>query len=154
MSPSPAASLLITFPASILTVIGIGTAASSSSTTGDLVAVTIPVGATKLDSEVASADAQNVVAVGGPCVNTIAADLLGNPAVCTEGFTPGKARIKLWEHSNGKIAMLIAGYTGADTRLAGKVVAQRWKELFGMEVEVAGTTYTDATIRAPSSMTQ
>lgn len=131
-----------------------GATAASSSTTGDLVAVTIPVGATKLDSEVASTDAQNVVAVGGPCVNTVAADLLGNPAVCTTGFTPGKARIKLWEHSNGKISMLVAGYTGADTRLAGKVVAQRWRELFGMEVEVAGTTYTDATIKAPSSMTQ
>ncbi|MBI4983044.1 hypothetical protein HZC32_00135, partial [Candidatus Woesearchaeota archaeon] len=84
------------------------------------------------------------------CVNAIAAKLLGNPAVCTDGFAPGKARIKLFEPATGKFAMLVAGYTGEDTRLAGKVVANRWKELKGAEVEVEGTTYTDAKIGAPA----
>ena len=127
-----------------------GATKSSSATTGDLVAVTV-VDATKLDSEVASATAQNLVVVGGPCVNTVAAELLGNPADCTTGFAPGKARVKLWEHANGNVAMLVAGYSGADTRLAGKVVAHRWKELSGSEVEVEGTTYSDATLSAPSA---
>ncbi|MBI2666617.1 hypothetical protein HYX13_03325, partial [Candidatus Woesearchaeota archaeon] len=127
-----------------------GATTSSTATTGDLVAVTV-VDATKLDSEVASATAQNLVVVGGPCVNTVAAELLGNPADCTTGFAPGKARVKLWEHANGNVAMLVAGYSGADTRLAGKVVAHRWKELSGSEVEVEGTTYSDATLSAPSA---
>ena len=126
--------------------------ATSSSTTsgGDLTPVTV-VDATKLDSEVASVSAQNLVVVGGPCVNTVAAELLGNPSVCTEGFTPGKARVKLFEHANGKVAMLVAGYSGADTRLAGKVVSHRASEFSGDEVVVEGTTYSDATISASSA---
>ena len=125
-----------------------GATTSSTSATGDLAPVTV-VDATKLDSEIASAGAQNLVVVGGPCVNTVAAELLGNPAQCAEGFTPGKARVKLFENG-ANVAMLVAGYSGADTRLAGKVVAHRWKELTGSEVEIEGTTQTDATISAPS----
>lgn len=128
-----------------------GATTSASSTGGDLTPVTV-VDATKLDSEVASVSAQNLIVVGGPCVNTVAAELLGNPSVCTEGFTPGKARIKLFEHANGKVAMLVAGYSGADTRLAGKVVSHRASELSGEEVVVEGTTYSDATISAPSAV--
>ncbi len=127
-----------------------GATTSATTSGGDLTAVTI-VDATKLDSEVASVSAQNLVVVGGPCVNTVAAELLGNPSVCTEGFSPGKARVKLFEHANGKVAMLVAGYSGADTRLAGKVVSHRAGELSGDEVVVEGTTYTDATISAPSA---
>ncbi len=127
-----------------------GATTSSVSGSGELVSVTV-VDATKLDSEIGSASAQNLVVVGGPCVNTVAAELLGNPAECTQGFTPGKARVKVFEHANGNVAMLIAGYSGADTRLAGKVVAHRASELTGSEVEVEGTTYSDATISAPSA---
>lgn len=126
-----------------------GAVSSSTSSGGDLVAVEV-IDATKLDSEIASASAQNLIVVGGPCVNTVAAELLGNPADCTQGFTPGKARVKLFENANGNMAMLVAGYSGADTRLAGKVIAHRAKEMSGGEVEVSGTTYTDATIGAPA----
>ena len=130
------------------------TGATTSSTTlsGDLTPVTI-VDATKLDSEVADASAQNLIVVGGPCVNSVAATLLGNPSDCTEGFTPGKARVKLFTQANGNMALLVAGYSGADTRLAGKVIAHRWAELTGTEVEVEGTTYSDATIGAPTVAT-
>jgi hypothetical protein len=48
--------------------------------------------------------------------------------------------------------MLVAGYTGADTRLAGAVIANRWEELSGTEVEIEGTTSSDATIGAPSQV--
>ena len=109
------------------------------------------VDATKLDSEVADVKAQNLVVVGGPCVNTAAAELLGNPSDCTEGFSPGKARVKLFEHANGNVAMLVAGYSGADTRLAGKVVANRASELSGKEVVVEGTTYADAKLSKPAA---
>lgn len=127
-----------------------GATTSSTAAGGDLTAVAV-VDATKLDSEVASLTAQNVIAVGGPCVNTVAAEMLGNPADCTTGFAPGKARVKLFEHANGKVAMLVAGYSGADTRLAGKVVSHRASEMSGMEVEVEGTTYSDATISTPKA---
>lgn len=126
-----------------------GAVTSATSAAGDLTAVTV-VDATKLDTEVADATAQNLIVVGGPCVNSVAAELLGNPSDCTEGFAPGKARVKLFEQTNGNVAMLVAGYSGADTRLAGKVVAHRASELSGTEVEVEGTTYSDATIGAPT----
>jgi hypothetical protein len=126
-----------------------GSSSSTSMASGDLSRVTV-VDATKLDSEVASASAQNLIVVGGPCVNSVAAELLGNPANCADGFTPGKARVKLFEHSNGNMAMLVAGYSGADTRLAGRVIAHRWQEMSGEEVEIEGTTYSDATIGAPA----
>ena len=127
-----------------------GATSSSSSASGDMKAVTF-VDATKLDSEVADVKAQNLVVVGGPCVNTAAAELLGNPSDCTEGFTPGKARVKLFEHANGNVAMLVAGYSGADTRLAGKVIANRASELSGKELVVEGTTYADAKLSKPSA---
>jgi len=129
-----------------------GAITSSSTTGGTWTPVTI-VDATKLDSEVADAKAQNLIVIGGPCVNSVAASLLGNPAACADGFTPGKAKVKLFENG-ANVAMLVAGYTGEDTRLAGKVIANRWKELSGSEVEVEGTTYTDAKIGAPAPKTE
>lgn len=128
-----------------------GATTTATSTSGNLVAVQV-VDATKLASEIADVKAQNLIVVGGPCVNDVAASLLGNPADCTQGFTPGKARVKLFEHANGNVAMLVAGYSGADTRLAGKVIANRAGELFGAEVEIEGTTSSDATISAPGSI--
>ena len=128
-----------------------GSTTRATATGGNLVAVEV-VDATKLDSEISSVSAQNLIVVGGPCVNTVAAELMGNPAGdCTAGFVPGKARVKLFEHANGNMAMLVAGYNGADTRLAGKVVANRPGELSGMEVQIEGTTASSATISRPSS---
>lgn len=146
-------SLVINWPQAMknpLVYVTSGAVSSASKAGGDMKAVTF-VDATKLDSEVADVKAQNLVVVGGPCVNTAAAELLGNPSDCTEGFTPGKARVKLFEHANGNVAMLVAGYSGADTRLAGKVIANRASELSGKELVVEGTTYADAKLSKPSA---
>ena len=48
------------------------------------------VGIGVLDSDV-TLGRGNLIVVGGPCVNTIAAELMDNPTDCAEGFTPGKA---------------------------------------------------------------
>jgi len=130
-----------------------GVTSSSTTAGGTLTKVEI-VDATKLDSEIADAKAQNLIVVGGPCVNTVSAELLGNPASCTEGFTPGKARVKLFEQANGNVAMLVAGYSGADTRLAGKVLANTNKVAAagGTEVEIEGTTTADAVVGAPAAV--
>ncbi len=119
--------------------------ATSSVKSGDFAAVTV-VDATKLDSEIASVAAQNLIVVGGPCVNTAAAELLGKPVDCTDGLTPGKARIKLLKNGNNW-AMVVAGYGSVETRLAGEVLAHRWTELSGSEVEIEGTDYDDAVIK-------
>lgn len=83
----------------------------------------IEVGAAKLASEVSDVKAQNVILVGGPCANAATATIMGNPADCTEGFEPGMAKIKVFEHANGNLALLVAGYSGIDTRNAAAVLA-------------------------------
>jgi len=129
----------------------LGSGSATSSSAGGVLTSVNTVDATKLDSEVADVTMQNLIVVGGPCVNSVAAELMGNPANCADGFTPGKARVKLF--ANGDyMAMLVAGYSGADTRLAGSVIAHRADDLTGMEVEVEGTSYATATIGAPTVM--
>jgi hypothetical protein len=114
----------------------------------------IALGTAKLASEVSDVKGQNAIVVGGPCVNTAAATLLGNPSDCTSGFNEGKATVKLWEHTNGNVAMLIAGFSALDTRRAARVVAEGTKLVDlddgVMEVEVAGTTLTEATVSVPA----
>ena len=84
----------------------------------------INVGATKLASAVSDVSAQNLIVVGGPCANAVAAELMGNPEPCGKDFSAGRAMIKLYEASTGKVAMLVAGYEAVDTTRATKVVAQ------------------------------
>ena len=112
----------------------------------------IQVGAAKLASEVADVKAHNSIVVGGPCANPGAAMLMGNPVDCTEGFTPGVGMIQVWEHANGNVAMLVAGYSGLDTRNAAQVVAnyKDYKsQLKGMKVEVKKVN-NQLTVAAPA----
>ena len=124
---------------------------------GELVPVVVG-DATRLDSEITDIYAQNLIVIGDSCSNTISQRLLGlpdscgigrpacNTDQCLEGLSPGKARIKLFDYGNGNLAMLVAGYSGDNTRLAGRVIAHRSDELRGTEVQVEGTTLSDARI--------
>jgi hypothetical protein len=95
----------------------------------------IGVGMAVLDTDAESSyGSTKMIVVGGPCVNTIAARLMGNPVDCTAGFTPGKAIIKLFSAQN---ALLVAGYNAQDTVGACYVLGD-YKDynLAGTEVEV------------------
>jgi hypothetical protein len=93
----------------------------------------IAVGLAVLDTDPMPAGT-NMIVVGGPCVNAKAAELMGNPADCAAGFTPGKAVIKLFADKN---ALLVAGYSAQDTLGASYVLAQyKDYKLSGTEVEV------------------
>ncbi|MBI4150635.1 S-layer protein [Candidatus Woesearchaeota archaeon] len=109
----------------------------------------IPVGSAKLDKDITDWAAQNLVVVGGPCANTVAAALMGNPADCTSGFKDGEGIIKLYKADTGKVALLAAGYSALDTRRVTRVLAN-YKDyaanLKGTEVKVTGTTLTDVTV--------
>ena len=111
----------------------------------------ISVGMAMLASEISDIKAQNLITVGGPCVNTISASLLGNPSNCADGFNEGSAIIKLFEHANGNVAIMIAGYSADDTRRATRVVADfdKYDEFVDTEIEVSGTTMSDISIGAP-----
>jgi len=95
----------------------------AATTTGAVSIQRIDVGATKLASEVPNINAVNSILVGGPCANAAAAEVMGNPAVCTEGFTPGVGQIHVFDVGSGNVAMLVAGFSAADTRNAAAVVA-------------------------------
>ena len=97
----------------------------------------IEVGATKLASEVPDINAVNSILVGGPCANRAAADVMGNPADCTEGFEPGVGRIVMYDVGTDNVAMLVAGYAAADTRNACAVISNYGDyELTGEEMTV------------------
>ncbi len=94
--------------------------------------------------------AQNAIIVGGPCVNTAAAAALGlsYPACGAASSIPeNQAIIKLVEHANGNVALVVAGWTADDTRRASRVVAESDKyALSGDEAIVSGTTLTDISV--------
>jgi acyl carrier protein len=121
--------------------------ASASTTT---VAGKIDVSATKLASEISDVTAQNLVLVGGPCANTAAAEVMGNPADCVAGFEAGKGLIQLFDDTGaGNVAILVAGMNAEDTRAAAMVLAEYDKyatDLDGktkVEVSTATSTVTE-----------
>ncbi len=85
----------------------------------------IPSTVNKFDTELANVSPtnipQNMITVGGPCANMVTAALMGNPENCEEGFEDGMAILKLMEH-NDKIALIVAGGAGEDTRIASTVL--------------------------------
>ncbi|MBW2974834.1 hypothetical protein KY366_03885 [Candidatus Woesearchaeota archaeon] len=111
----------------------------------------IEVGATKLASEIADVAAQNLILVGGPCANSAAAEVKGNPADCASGYEAGKGLIEIVDTGAGNVALVVAGYSAADTRAATTVVANYEDyELTGeaMEVVTATSTVKEVTVAA------
>ena len=109
----------------------------------------IQIGAAKLASEVSDVSMYNAVVVGGPCANPIAAALLGNPEPCYESVPANKAIVKLFEHTNGNVALLVNGRSALNTRQGSRALATGdVNKVMGMEAEVSGTTLTDITVRA------
>ncbi|MGV8171692.1 MAG: hypothetical protein ACP5OA_03295 [Candidatus Woesearchaeota archaeon] len=117
---------------------------TSSSTSGAVALNPISVGMAILDSE-ANLGAKPYIVVGGPCANTAAAALVGNPADCAAGFTEGKAMIKLFSAQN---ALLVAGYSGKDTQGACRVLANYADYGFsGTELEVVTTNLNSLSVK-------
>lgn len=158
-------SLLIEYPleqreALVFVTTGDTTATKSSGADGDLTVTEvtkIEVGAAQLASAVAGEEKNhNLILVGGPCANAAARAVTGvTMDMCAEGFTEGKAKVKMYDDTmgmaSGKVALLVAGYSAEDTRRAAKVVANYDEyELSGMEVEVSGTSMTDISVGAPT----
>ncbi len=109
----------------------------------------IQIGAAKLASEVSDVTQYNAIVVGGPCANPVAASLLGNPEPCYESVAQNKAMVKLFQHANGNVALLVNGRTAMNTRQGSRAVATgAISSVAGMEAEVTGTTLADVTVRA------
>ena len=74
------------------------------------------------DSALSVANVKNLVVIGGSCVNTVAASLLGASApLCGKEFTDktgvgeGLALAQVFDRGNGVTALLVAGYNAPDT---------------------------------------
>ncbi len=111
-----------------------------------------PVGVSVLDTEVNSVRDKNLIVVGGSAVNRVAAQLLGlsyptyggDPAwQSATGVTgQGQAIVKLFDspYATGKVAMLVAGWSGEDSRRASKALATGTPALSGNEALLVTAT--------------
>ncbi|MFA5259453.1 MAG: hypothetical protein WC402_05255 [Candidatus Pacearchaeota archaeon] len=79
------------------------------------------------DSEIASVSDKNLIVVGGSCINTVAAKILGSDSpLCADDFSAitkvsaGGYIIQTVTspYNSGKVAMLVAGFNAADTQNA------------------------------------
>jgi hypothetical protein len=90
-----------------------GTGGSTSSSLGDVLVK---------DSEVSSVSSKNLIVVGGPCINSVAASVLGG-AKCGADFTAktgiGSGQFLIQSlaspYASGKVALLVGGYEVGDT---------------------------------------
>ena len=102
------------------------------------------------DTEVSSVQSKNLIVVGGTCINSVAASVLGG-AYCGSGFTDntgvGSGEFLIESvadaYTTGKIALVVAGYEVADTVNAAKYLrTQTVDTTAGMKYK--GTTSTSA----------
>jgi len=131
--------------------------------TGDTVKYTsypsIPItsAVAKLDSELTSADkAKNLVAVGGPAVNSVSADALeltyptyGEAAATALGITSNQGAIKAVDspYATDKLVLIVAGWEAANTRAACSALQLYDTKLAGVTASAVVVT---GTVGAPS----
>jgi len=98
------------------------TAPNTVVTPGSGGAVTSLGSVTVYDNEVSSVSGKNLIVIGGSCINSVAAELLGG-AACDAAFTTktgikaGEALIQSFTRGT-KVALLVAGFNAADTTKA------------------------------------
>ncbi len=95
-------------------------AGGTSGTYDKIKPITVGLGVLDTNAQANLGGAKPYIVVGGPCANDVAAELMGNPANCVEGFEAGKAKIKWYDSQN---ALLVAGFNPDDTVGAARVVA-------------------------------
>jgi hypothetical protein len=113
----------------------------------------IEIGSAVLASQVSDPTAANVITVGGPCINSVTAEIMGKtyPACGADsGLGEGEGIVKLFE-SGEKVAIVVAGWEAEDTTRATRVLAdyktyQEAGKLVGTEVKVTGTSATEFTV--------
>lgn len=109
--------------------------------------VPIRIGSAHLASEIADITQFNAVVVGGPCANSISAQLLGRTEPCWSSVPENKAIIKLVEHENSNVAMIVAGRSALNTRQACRTLANGdIAEIDGSSAEVEGSDFGNITV--------
>jgi len=96
------------------------------------------------DTEVDDITQYNAILVGGPCANSLTAELMGAETSwpsCAEGFTDGEAIIELKDNGEN-YAIIAAGYSADDTRRAGIALQKYESKLSGISGRTATVTGT------------
>jgi len=136
------AEVILAEPGTIVS--GDGETTSSGGTVGSLGVVTYR------DSEVSQVSSKNLIVVGGSCVNTVAAKILGSDTpVCGEDFTAlagvtsGQFLLKVAAspYNANKVAMLVAGYDAEDTTSGVSYVVNEKPSSATGEMKLTRTTY-------------
>jgi len=103
------------------------------------------------DSEADSVSSKSLIVVGGSCVNTVAATLLGvSSPTCGADFTTktgvasGQYLIETFSRTGGKVATLVAGFNAGDTTNAAKALTTQVIDTT-VGKKYTGTTSTDVT---------
>lgn len=107
------------------------------------------------DSEVSTVSGKNLIVVGGSCINTVAASLLGSSSpLCGSdweqktGVGVGSFLIQTFTspYSSSKIATLVAGYNQPDTENAAKYLTTQAVDVSKAGTKLTGSTATTATL--------
>jgi hypothetical protein len=107
------------------------------------------------DAEAASVAGKNLIVVGGSCVNSVAAQLLGS-ALCGADFQSktsagaGSFVIETFSQSGGKVATLVAGYNAGDTSNAAKYLTTQPVDTTAGKMYL-GSSATSATLQTTNS---
>jgi len=141
-----------TFTYANVYVLGPGATISATGTAGQVTTekvLPITADVVKLDSEITSTDKStyDIVLVGGPCVNTLVAELATAgkfPYTCAAwpGRDFGRVQLISDAFATGKTALVIAGTRAADTDLAARIVQTGFPG--ATDTQKAGT-YTEVT---------
>ncbi|MFC1741175.1 hypothetical protein ACFL3V_01420 [Nanoarchaeota archaeon] len=118
----------------------------------------IDIGSAVLASQVSDPTAVNVISVGGSCINSVTAEIMGltYPACGADsGLSADEGIVKLYE-SGDNVAIVVAGWEAEDTTRATRVLAdfktyQEAGQLVGTEVKVTGTSATEFTVSPVTS---
>jgi len=106
------------------------------------------------DSEIASVSSKNIIAVGGSCINTAAAKLIGSDTpLCGADFTAktgvssGQFLIETWQSpwNANKVATLVAGFNAGDTTNAAKYLTTKMPDTAAGK-KFIGTSATEASL--------
>jgi len=130
-----------------------GTSATVISGGGSVISAVDTAPSNVLASEVADKTAYNIITVGGPAVNKVSAELMGLTYPTygeASGLKEGEAVIEL-KTNGAKVAMIVAGWEGEDTRRASRVLKNYGAysgKLTGSSVTVTGTTASPTIVSA------
>jgi len=103
------------------------------------------------DSEASSVSSKNLIVVGGSCVNSVAASLLGG-SLCGADFSTktgvnsGQFLIQTFDRGNNKVATLVAGYNAGDTTNAAKFLTTKTVDTMAGK-KYKGTSATQADLQ-------